>query len=120
MKRETESANPPDVADANVRRISTHPRHRRVRHPEATPSPKAALLPPRLIEPVPIEDDLCSGVVVEDMGDLRRLVFFADQTLYESGGERPNVVKRKIVLRPAAAHTVIEAILNFEMTRRGG
>jgi hypothetical protein len=52
----------------------------------------------QLIEPVPIDDDLCSGVaLIEDTGVGARLVFYAEQTNYESNTEAC-VIKRKIVV----------------------
>jgi hypothetical protein len=52
----------------------------------------------RLTEPVPIDDDLCTALAyVEDLGFGGRLVFYATQTLVETGGML-HVVKRKIVL----------------------
>ena len=51
-----------------------------------------------LIEPVPIDDDLCTGLAtIEPVGLGVRLVFFAEQTLYESNTSAA-VIKRKIVL----------------------
>jgi hypothetical protein len=51
----------------------------------------------RLVEPVPIEDELCTGVaVIEDLGFGARYVIYNAQTLYETG-ERVCVVKRKLV-----------------------
>lgn len=51
-----------------------------------------------LIEPVPIDDDLCSGLAqIEDVGLGARFVFFARQTSYEAAAQ-VLVVKRKIVL----------------------
>jgi len=64
-----------------------------------------------LIEPVPIDDDLCTGIAaVEDLGFGSRLVFYAEQTCYEAGGQRVNVVKRKIVLPAAAVADLLAAI----------
>ncbi|HEX4114169.1 MAG TPA: hypothetical protein VH020_16670 [Stellaceae bacterium] len=57
---------------------------------------KANELP--LIEPVPIDDDLCSGLAqIEDVGLGARFVFFARQMSYEAESQ-VLVVKRKIVL----------------------
>jgi len=52
-----------------------------------------------LIEPVPIEDELCSGLaLIEDVsGIAARFVFYHAQTLYEAGAT-VFVVKNKIVL----------------------
>lgn len=51
-----------------------------------------------LIEPVPIEDDLCTGLAfVEDVELGARFVLFARQTCYETASS-VLVVKRKIVL----------------------
>lgn len=57
---------------------------------------------PRLTEPVPIDDDLCSELVlIEDLEFGARFVLAADQTVYENG-DQVQVVKRKIVLTDAA------------------
>lgn len=52
----------------------------------------------RLIEPVPIDDDLCAGLaLIEDVGVGFRLVYYSRQTCYETG-ESMNVIKRKLVI----------------------
>lgn len=52
----------------------------------------------RLIEPVPIDDDLCSELaLIEEVNGLARLVFCARQTCYETG-DILMVVKRKVVI----------------------
>lgn len=66
-----------------------------------------------LIEPVPIDDDLCTGLAAIETisAGIARFVFFSRQTMYETGTEML-VVKRKIV-QP------VEAIaLNVEMAIR--
>jgi hypothetical protein len=61
-----------------------------------------------LVEPVPIEDDLCTALaVIEPVGIGVRLVFYLEQTVYESG-EAANVVKRKIVLPLPALAQLLE------------
>ena len=52
-----------------------------------------------LIEPVPIDDELCSGLaLIEDVsGIAARFVFYHTQTLYEVGATA-FVVKKKLVL----------------------
>ncbi len=56
----------------------------------------------RLVEPMPVEDDLCSGLaLIEDLDMGARFVLYARQTLYETG-DTMNVVKRKIVLPTSA------------------
>jgi hypothetical protein len=52
----------------------------------------------RLIEPVPVDDDLCVRLaLIEDLGHAARFVVAQRQTCYESGSPIL-VVKRKIVL----------------------
>lgn len=59
-----------------------------------------------LIEPVLIEDDLCTGLaIIEPVWAGARLVFFAEQTSYESRS-LTWVVKRKIVLPLEAIETL--------------
>lgn len=54
--------------------------------------------PLRLIEQVPIDDDLVTALShVEDLGFGGRLVFYTIQTCFESG-ETLRIVKRKIVV----------------------
>lgn len=53
---------------------------------------------PRLVEPVAIDDELCSDLaLVEDLGFGARFVLVSRQTVYESGDE-VMAVKSKIVL----------------------
>ena len=67
--------------------------------------PDAALA---LIEPVPIDDDLCSGLaLVEEAGVGARMVFFARQRVYESGGYA-RVVKAKVVVPVEELPALIE------------
>lgn len=71
-----------------------------------------------LTEPVPIEDDLCTGLaLIEDVELGARFVLFAKQTCYESGST-VLVVKRKIVLPLPAIVTGVEMTLGF-LARRG-
>lgn len=66
-----------------------------------------------LIEPVPIEDDLCTGLAfVEDVEFGGRFVLYAKQTCYE-GGTTVLVVKRKIVLPFSAIGPGVEMTLAF-------
>lgn len=53
----------------------------------------------RLVEPVPVDDELCSGLArIEDVaGIAARFVFYHTQILYEAG-HTTFVVKRKIIL----------------------
>lgn len=52
-----------------------------------------------LVEPVPIQDTLCTGglVMVEDLGFGARLVLASRQTVYEVNQEQ-NIIAAKIVL----------------------
>jgi hypothetical protein len=73
-----------------------------------------------LIEPVPIEDELCTGLaLIEDLGFGARFVLFAEQTSYESGGAVVNVVKRKIVVPIEAIGPGIALVFAF-LARRAG
>jgi hypothetical protein len=66
-----------------------------------------------LIEPVPIEDDLCTGLaLIEDVGFGGRFVLYARQTCYESAST-VLVVKRKIVLPLSAILPGIEMATRF-------
>jgi 4-aminobutyrate aminotransferase-like enzyme len=85
-------------------------RHRPARKPDAV----ATGIPAGLIEPVPIEDVYCTGMMIEDMGDLRRLVFYSEQPLYETGTRHP-VVKQKVLVQAAALKAMFQAIAKFEM-----
>jgi len=73
-----------------------------------------------LVEPVPIEDELCSGLaLVEDVaGVAARFVLYHTQTLYEVGAT-VFVVKKKIVLPYGAIPPGVEIAANF-MARRAG
>jgi hypothetical protein len=73
-----------------------------------------------LIEPVPIEDELCTGLaLIEDLGFGARFVFFAEQTVYESGGAVVNVIKRKIVVPVDAIGPGLKIVFGF-LARRAG
>lgn len=66
-----------------------------------------------LIEPVPIDDDLCTGLaLVEDLGCAARFVLFAEQTSYETG-DKIFVVKRKIVLPVGTIQPALELTVAF-------
>lgn len=75
----------------------------------------------RLTEPVPIDDDLCSGIaLIEEIDAGVRLVLFARQTVYETG-ETVHVVKRKIVLPLEAfesGHKAVGTFLSSRPSRR--
>lgn len=73
-----------------------------------------------LVEPVPIEDELCSGLArIEDVGGIAaRFVLYHVQTLYEVGATAC-VVKRKIILPYEAIPPSIEMAVGF-MARRSG
>lgn len=73
-----------------------------------------------LVELVPIEDELCSGLaLIEDVaGIAARFVLYHTQTLYEAGAT-VFVVKRKIVLPYEAIPISVEMTANF-MARRAG
>lgn len=68
----------------------------------------------RLVEPVPVEDDLVTALShVEDLGFGGRLVFYAAQTCFETG-ETIYVVKRKIAVPQAgliAGNPIVRAFL---------
>lgn len=67
----------------------------------------------RLIEPVPVEDDLCTGLaMIEDLGFCARFVLFHQQTCYETGRD-VCVVKRKIVLPIVAIQPGLEMAAGF-------
>lgn len=70
-----------------------------------------------LIEPVPIDDDLCSGLIIEDVEVGARCVFYASATCYETGAP-VLVVKRKIVLPLSAFGRNIEVTAEW-LARRG-
>lgn len=66
-----------------------------------------------LIEPVPIEDDLCTELaLIEDLGYGARIVLSHTQTCYETG-ESVRVVKRKIVLPLSAVGPGVQMMLRF-------
>jgi hypothetical protein len=73
-----------------------------------------------LVEPVPIEDELCSGLArIEDVGGIAaRFVLYHVQTLYEVGATA-FVVKRKIILPYEAIPPSIEMTVGY-MARRSG
>jgi hypothetical protein len=73
-----------------------------------------------LVEPVPIEDELCSGLaLIEDVaGIAARFVLYHTQTLYEVG-TTVFVVKKKIILPYAAIPFGVKMTAEF-MARRGG
>lgn len=75
----------------------------------------------RLIEPVPIDDDLCSNLaLIEDVSGLARLVYCASQTCYETG-DALLVVKRKIVIPFEvldAANRVVRTFLDARSASR--
>lgn len=74
---------------------------------------------PRLIEPVPIDDDLCTGLaLIEDLGFGARFVLIAEQTVYEAG-EPALVIKRKIVLPDAAIVSGLTLALQWVAARTG-
>lgn len=67
----------------------------------------------QLVEPIPIEDDLCTGLgLIEDLDCCARFVLFARQTMYETG-EVIYVVKRKIILPYEAIVPGIEMATTF-------
>ena len=72
-----------------------------------------------LVEPVPIEDELCSGLaLIEDVaGIAARFVLYHTQTLYEVGAT-VFVVKKKIILPYAAIPFGVKMTAEF-MARRG-
>lgn len=73
-----------------------------------------------LIEPVPIEDDLCSGLaLIEDVDLGLRFVLFHRQTCYETG-ETVLVVKRKIVLPVSAVRPALEYVAGHLARRFAG
>jgi hypothetical protein len=66
-----------------------------------------------LIEPVPVDDDLCTGLaMIEDLGFGARFVCYHRETIYETG-ESICVVKRKIVLPMEAIVPGVEMTLRF-------
>jgi len=73
-----------------------------------------------LVEPVPIDDELCSGLaLIEDVaGIAARFVFYNAQTLYEAGAT-VFVVKNKIVLPYGAIPFGASMTAEF-MARRAG
>jgi hypothetical protein len=95
---------------------------RRKSQPSPAAQQEASMQDIRLIEPVPIEDELCTGLaIIEEVDGVGgRLVFYAKQTCYESG-EPVLAVKRKIVLTTAAIGQAAEALAAFtgRQTPRG-
>lgn len=72
---------------------------------------------PQLIEPVPIDDDLCTRLaLIEDLGHAARLVFVAEQTSYEAGA-KVCVIKRKLVLPYWELRPASDEALRFMMGR---
>ena len=71
-----------------------------------------------LVEPVPIDDELCSGLaLIEDVaGVAARFVLYHTQTLYEVGAT-VFVVKKKIILPYAAIPFGVRMTAEF-MARR--
>jgi hypothetical protein len=73
-----------------------------------------------LIEPVPIDDDLVTGLaLIEDVELGARFVFYATQTAYESD-ETVFVVKRKIVLPLNTLAPFARTTLGYVARRRIG
>jgi hypothetical protein len=74
-----------------------------------------------LIEPVPIDDELCSGLaLIEDVsGIAARFVFYHTQTLYEAGATA-FVVKKKVVLPYGAIPFGAKITAEFMARRTGG
>lgn len=73
----------------------------------------------RFIEPMPVEDDLCTALgAIEDLGFGARFVLYSEQTCFESGS-RVRVVKRKIVLPDEAIIPGLMMTFTF-LARRGG
>jgi hypothetical protein len=74
----------------------------------------------QLIEPVPIDDDLCTGLaMIEDLGHAARFVLYARQTCYESGAT-VFVVKRKLVVPIEAIGPGVDMTLRFLARREPG
>ena len=73
-----------------------------------------------LIEPVPVDDELCSGLaLIEDVsGVATRFVFYHTQTIYEAGASA-FVVKKKVVLPYGAIPFGAKMTAEF-MARRTG
>jgi len=73
-----------------------------------------------LIEPVPVDDELCSGLaMIEDVsGIAARFVFYHTQTIYEAGASA-FVVKKKVVLPYGAIPFGAKMTAEF-MARRTG
>jgi hypothetical protein len=74
-----------------------------------------------LVEPVPIEDELCSGLaLIEDVaGIAARFVLYHTQTLYEVG-TTVFVVKKKIIMPYAAIPFGVKMTAEFMARRAGG
>ncbi len=74
-----------------------------------------------MIEPVPVEDDLCTELaMVEELEMGARLVMVHRQSCYEQPGTSVLVVKRKIVLPLSAVRPGIERTLAFLARRDAG
>ncbi|MCC6172041.1 MAG: hypothetical protein IT481_08430 [Gammaproteobacteria bacterium] len=68
----------------------------------------------KLVEPVPVDDDLCTGMAIEPLDSWgARFVMYARQTCYEAGGVEFFVVKRKIVLPMAAIRPCVDTTMTF-------
>jgi hypothetical protein len=73
-----------------------------------------------LVEPVPIDDDLCSAIaLIEPVWIGARLVFVAEQTCHESGS-RVLQIKRKVVLPLEALEQICAMALRHVVKSRGG
>lgn len=71
-----------------------------------------------LIEPVPIDDDFCSGLAaIEDLGTHGRFVLYVDQTIYEANNQQARVVRRKIVMSWEDALCAAQMVLAFIAAR---
>jgi hypothetical protein len=67
-----------------------------------------------LIEPMPIEDEFCSGLArIEDVGGCARFVLYSEQTLFEAGERTVWVVRKKIVLPIQAIKPGVEMTLGY-------
>jgi hypothetical protein len=73
----------------------------------------------QLVEPVPVEDDLCTALgLIEDLGFGARFVVAHRQTLYETR-QQILVVKRKIVLPYDSIKPAIDMAGRFVARRAG-
>jgi hypothetical protein len=72
---------------------------------------------PRIVEPVPVDDDLCFELaLIEDLEFGARFVVVAQQTIYETG-DQVMAVKRKIVLPYSQIRPAVDMTIRF-MARR--